>query len=67
EEGLRQFQRTGWLLVDATYEPVNHLKLSGRDAVIDRGYQLLRKDLAALPRLKLQDSTRGAGSTGSPP
>lgn len=48
EDGLRQFQRTGWLLVDATYEPVNKLKNSSRNAVIDRGYRLLRKDLAAL-------------------
>ena len=23
EEGLREFQRSGWVLVDATYEPVN--------------------------------------------
>ncbi len=25
EEGLREFQRNGWVLVDATYEPVNEL------------------------------------------
>src|SRR5262245_3929421 len=25
EDGLREFQRRGWVLVDATYEPVNHL------------------------------------------
>ena len=24
EDGLRQFQRKGWLLVDATYEPVKN-------------------------------------------
>ena len=25
-EGLRKFQERGWLLVDATYEPVNSLR-----------------------------------------
>jgi len=28
EVGLREFQRRGWLLVDATYEPVNKLDRS---------------------------------------
>jgi hypothetical protein len=48
EDGLRKFRRRGWLLVDATYEPVNKLKQSSRNAVIDRGYRALRKDLATL-------------------
>jgi hypothetical protein len=48
DEGLRRFRRTGWLLVDATYEPVNKLKTSARNAVIDRSYKLLRRDLAVL-------------------
>jgi hypothetical protein len=48
EEGLREFQRSGWVLVDATYEPVNKLTRSNRDRVIDRDYVLLRDDLAAL-------------------
>ncbi len=49
EEGLREFQRNGWVLVDATYEPVNELTpASRRDRVIDRDYALLRDDLAAL-------------------
>jgi hypothetical protein len=48
KEGLREFQRSGWVLVDATYEPVNELTRSSRDKVIDRDYALLRDDLAAL-------------------
>ena len=48
EEGLREFQRSGWVLVDATYEPVNELTRSRRDRIIDRDYALLRHDLAAL-------------------
>jgi hypothetical protein len=47
EQGLLEFQRRGWLLVDATYEPVNKLK-SRRDAVIERDYRLLCEDLAAV-------------------
>jgi hypothetical protein len=39
EEGLRGFQRSGWVLVDATYEPVNKLiSKSSRNRVIDRDY-----------------------------
>jgi hypothetical protein len=49
EEGLREFQRRGWVLVDATYEPVNKLiSKSSRDRVIERDYPLLRDDLASL-------------------
>jgi hypothetical protein len=48
EEGLREFQRRGWVLVDATYEPVNKLADSCRDKVIARDYTLLRDDLRAL-------------------
>ena len=47
DEGLRAFQKNGWILVDATYEPVNEPG-SDRDAVIERDYALLRDDLAAL-------------------
>jgi hypothetical protein len=51
EEGLREFQRTGWLLVDATYEPVNALKdVKQKNAVIIRDYPLLRNDLANFGR-----------------
>jgi hypothetical protein len=49
EEGLREFQRRGWVLVDATYEPVNKgLPNSSRDKVIERDYPLLLDDLARL-------------------
>ena len=48
EDGLFEFQRRGWLIVDATYEPVNKYDGSRRDAVIARDYPLLRNDLKAL-------------------
>jgi hypothetical protein len=48
EIGLREFKRRGWVLVDATYEPVNLPKGSKRDKVIARDYHLLRDDLARL-------------------
>ena len=48
ETGLREFQRRGWVLVDATYEPVNALSGPARDKVIARDYPLLRDDLTAL-------------------
>jgi hypothetical protein len=48
EEGLRTFQARGWLLVDATYEPVNTYRGRERDAAICRDYQLLREDLLRL-------------------
>lgn len=47
EDGLRALQCGGWVLVDATYEPVNEPG-SRRDVVIERDYPLLRADLAAL-------------------
>jgi hypothetical protein len=47
EEGLRGFQQKGWVLVDATYEPVNKPG-SRRDKVIERDYPLLRTDLVNL-------------------
>jgi hypothetical protein len=48
ESGLREFQQRGWVLVDATYEPVNALDEQDRDGVITRDYHLLRDDLAAM-------------------
>src|SRR5271154_6203277 len=33
-EGLVEFQKQGWALVDATYEPVNELTGRGRDLAI---------------------------------
>ena len=48
KNGLCEFQRQGWFLVDATYQPVNKLKGADRDRVIERDYHLLRADLTAL-------------------
>jgi hypothetical protein len=48
EDGLREFQRRGCVLVDATYEPVNALRSSGRNEVIERDYPVLRADLESL-------------------
>jgi hypothetical protein len=48
QNGLQEFQRRGWILVDATYEPVNKLTRSRRNKVIARDYPLLRDDLATL-------------------
>jgi hypothetical protein len=48
EDGLREFQGRGWLLVDATYEPVNGLGEKARDVIIVRDYPLLRSDLETL-------------------
>jgi len=47
EDGLREFQRRGWLLVDATYEPVNRHEVD-RDSVISRDYPLLVNDIKSL-------------------
>ena len=47
KSGLLEFQKRGWVLVDATYEPVN-VDGKDRDRVIARDYHLLRDDLAAL-------------------
>lgn len=48
QSGLQEFQHRGWVLVDATYEPVNALDEQDRDGVITRDYHLLRDDLAAM-------------------
>ena len=48
ESGLLEFQRRGWILVDATYEPVNELSPSKRDEAIVGDYHLLRDDLTRL-------------------
>lgn len=47
-EGLREFQERGWVLVDATYEPVNALNKRDRDIVIERDYLELCGDLKRL-------------------
>lgn len=48
ESGLRAFQRRGWVLADATYEPVNALNDSERDKAVVRDYPLLCSDLERL-------------------
>ena len=47
-EGLREFQKRGGVLVDATYEPVNALNKRDRDMVIERDYLELCGDLKRL-------------------
>jgi hypothetical protein len=48
-EGLREFQRRGWALIDATYEPVNKRESeAAKKEVILRDYPLLRDDLKRL-------------------
>lgn len=49
-DGLREFQSRGWVLVDATYEPVNTLDKTDndKDLVIARDYQELCGDLKRL-------------------
>jgi hypothetical protein len=55
DEGLLAFQAKGWLLVDATYEPVNGYSDNLRNATILRDYPNLRTDLSELaaPRVVL--------------
>jgi hypothetical protein len=48
QDGLEGFRRSGWVLVDATYEPVNKPKSPNRDQIIARDYPLLRDDLAGM-------------------
>jgi hypothetical protein len=48
EDGLREIQERGLILVDATYEPVNGMSSSARDRVIERDYPLLLEDLKSL-------------------
>jgi hypothetical protein len=46
-EGLSEFQRRGWFLVDATYQPVNKTRKIA-DEIILRDYPLLMADLNEL-------------------
>lgn len=51
EAGLRALQRRGWLLIDATYEPIDKKFKSRdrrRDAVLLRDYHLLKHDILLL-------------------
>ena len=48
-DGLREFQQRGWVLVDATYKPVNNERNPRRrNAAIIRDYGLLCDDLKTL-------------------
>ncbi len=51
EDGLLELKNRGWILVDATYTPVDKLAKDAdhdRDAVIVKDYPLLLEDLANL-------------------
>jgi hypothetical protein len=51
QAGLRKLQERGWVLVDATYQPVDRLAKNAshdRDEVIVRDYRLLLDDLATM-------------------
>jgi hypothetical protein len=46
EEGLRSFQQSGWLLVDATYTPIDKEYIESlRNIVIEQDYEHLHADL----------------------
>jgi len=47
-EGLEKFMKSGYILVDATYTPVNYLSNTQRNKVILSSYPLLIKDLRRL-------------------
>jgi hypothetical protein len=44
-DGLLKLQQRGWLLIDATYEPVNELSVAQRRKAIERDFQTLCDDL----------------------
>lgn len=52
EVGLREFQKRGLILVDATYQPINNMREKQRADVIIRDYPLLFQDLERISPLK---------------
>jgi hypothetical protein len=48
EDGLKELQGKGWILVDATYEQVDKHSDSERNKAIERAYKELRVDLGKL-------------------
>ncbi len=49
QDGLTEFQRRGWVLVDATYKPVDKLENNAdRNKVIEQDYEQLCADLVSL-------------------
>lgn len=49
-EGLEAFAKAGYVLVDATYRPVNALSETQRNEVILADYPVLKQDLQALSK-----------------
>jgi hypothetical protein len=47
-DGLLKFQQSGWILVDATYTPVNTPDIPNRNVAILADYSLLKIDLESL-------------------
>ena len=48
-DGLTEFQRRGWVLIDATYKPVDKFKNNAdRSKIIEQDYEQLRADLVSL-------------------
>ena len=47
-DGLREFQKQGWVLVDATYKPVNKLLSGEVKSTLNRDYSELSDDLKQL-------------------
>jgi hypothetical protein len=48
QDGLSRFQQEEWVLVDATYQPVDKLGKSKKERTIVNDYPLLRADLTSL-------------------
>ena len=53
EEGLVRLQSAGWVLVDATYTPVNDLTNKDRNAIVLADYDFLLRDLRGASGLPL--------------
>lgn len=50
--GLKEFQKRGFVIVDAVYMPINHLDEKSRNKEILRWYPILLKDLKKLTKNK---------------
>jgi len=51
-EGLEAFAKAGYVLVDATYRPVNALSETQRGQIILADYPVLKQDLLTLPGIQ---------------
>ena len=65
-EGLKLFQKAGYLLADATYQPVNELKEKKRNDVILRDFSNLVEDLVKVSDVSRPSSTRRGRLWSSP-